>query len=140
MNKKVIWIISCIMLLIGIGIYSCCQPRNPNRLLKSQLERRGLEYDILKPTVTFFEEHSWVADLDSRINFDYAASNDELQEFFLKMEPLPIKESILVGDEIYSLHNGYYFLEESGRKDGCAFTLIVLDTLNKKGYFVISII
>lgn len=56
------------------------------------------------------------------------------------MEPLPIKESILVGDEIYSLHNGYYFLEESGRKDGCAFTLIVLDTLNKKGYFVISII
>jgi hypothetical protein len=99
-----------------------------------------MEYDILKPTVTFFEEHSWVADLDSRINFDYAASNDELQEFFLKMEPLPIKESILVGDEIYSLHNGYYFLEESGRKDGCAFTLIVLDTLNKKGYFVISII
>jgi hypothetical protein len=94
----------------------------------------------LKPTVTFFEEHAWVADLDSRINFDYAALKDELQEFFLKMEPLPIKESILVGDEIYSLHNGYYFLEESGRKDGCAFTLIVLDTLNKKGYFVISII
>jgi hypothetical protein len=99
-----------------------------------------MEYDILKPTVTFFEEHSWVADLDSRINFNYVALNDELQEFFLKMEPLPIKESILVGDEIYSLHNGYYFLEESGRKDGCAFTLIVLDTLNKKGYFVISII
>lgn len=140
MDKKVIWIISCIMLLIGIGIYSCCQPRNPNRLLKSQPERRGMEYDILKPTVTFFEEHSWVADLDSRINFDYAASNDELQEFFLKMEPLPIKESIVVGHEIYSLHNGYYFLEESGRKDGCDFTLIVLDTLNKKGYFVISII
>lgn len=136
MNKKVVWIISCIMLLIGLGICSCCQPRNPNRLLKSQLERRGIEYDILKPTITFFEEHSMIMDLDSRINFDYAASNDELQEFFLKMKPLPIKESILVGEKIRSLKHGCYLLEESGRND---FNLIVLDTLNKKGYFVISI-
>lgn len=77
-----------------------------------------------------------IMDLDSRINFDYAASNGELQEFFLKMKPLPIKESILVGEKIRSLKHGCYLLEESGSN---YFNLIVLDTLNKKGYFEISI-
>ena len=140
MNKSTkikLWIFGFTLLFIGIVIYSGFQPRNPNKVLKTQMKYFGLDYNILKPTVTYFNERACFTDLDSEIRFEYETSNDLLQPFFPLMKPLPVKESVLIGDYWDHIESGYYFIEQTeGRED---FELLLIDTLNKQGVLFISI-
>lgn len=89
MNKRTkikLWIYGFTLLLIGIGIYSGFQPRNPNKVLKSQMKFFGLDYNLLKPDVTFFRDDGYVNDLYTKILFNYEASNDQLHVIFSKMK------------------------------------------------------
>lgn len=139
MNKSTkikLWIFGFTMMLIGIVIYSGFQPRNPNKVLKTQMKYFGLDYRIIKPNVTYFRDSGCLTDLDCKVEFDYDDTNNQFQPYFNQMQRLPIKESIISGDYWLKLESGYYLLEQ----DGHDFTLILFDTLNKKGLLHISII
>ncbi|WP_418450754.1 hypothetical protein [Alistipes sp.] len=133
--RKTMWIITYIMLLIGIGIYSCLKPRNPNRVLKLQIQRRGIDYDILKPKVTYFKDLAGITDMDCEIFFDYTATNNELRPYLSKMNSLPITEGIPLSEAMRELNRGCYILDFEGDD----FTLIAFDTLERKGFLYMLI-
>ena len=118
-----------------VGGYILLRHPNPQRILKHELkELYGIEYDILKPSITYHNaQWNMNGDGERIIKFDFPTDLSKISKYFSKMKKSPVSElNMLFPATEYS--SGYYIY--NGYKDN-SFDIVILDTLNNKGVFLI---